>query len=54
VPFSTDQAISDVLAAKEDEFVANICDFGEGYGAVARRDHVLFVDAFRNQEIADL
>jgi uncharacterized protein (DUF2252 family) len=54
VPFSTDQAISDVLAGREDEFVNHVCDFGEGYGAAARRDHVLFVDAFRNQEIAGL
>jgi uncharacterized protein (DUF2252 family) len=54
VPFSTDQAISDVLAGREEEFVEHLCDFGEGYGAVARRDHVLFVDAFRNREIAEL
>lgn len=54
VPFSTDRAITDVLAGREEAFVTHVADFGQGYGAVARRDHVLFVDAFRNREIADL
>jgi uncharacterized protein (DUF2252 family) len=54
VPFSTDAAIADVVSGKEDEFVASIVDFGEGYGAVARADHTLFVDAFRNKRIANL
>ncbi len=31
-----------------------IVGFGQRYGAIARRDHTLFVDAFRNERIADL
>ena len=54
VPFSTEAAIDDVLSGREDAFVEHIVGFGEGYGAVARRDHTLFVDAFRNERIADL
>jgi uncharacterized protein (DUF2252 family) len=54
VPFSTDAAIAEVLSGREEEFVAHIVGFGEGYGAVVRGDHTLFVDAFRNKRIADL
>jgi uncharacterized protein (DUF2252 family) len=54
VPFSTDQAIAEVLASREDEFVSHVVAFGHGYGAVARRDYELFVDAFRNGTIAGL
>jgi uncharacterized protein (DUF2252 family) len=54
VPFSTDAAIAEVLSGREDEFVEHIVGFGEGYGAVVRGDHTLFVDAFRNKRIADL
>ncbi len=48
VPFSTDQAIQKVLAGREEAFVKAMVDFGEQYGAAARDDHRLFVDAFRN------
>jgi len=54
VPFSTDRAIADAVGGREEEFVAHIADFGESYGAAVRDDHVLFVDAFRNRQIADL
>jgi uncharacterized protein (DUF2252 family) len=49
VPFSTDQAINDVLAGHEDEFVAEMKEFGQGYGSIVRDDYRLFVDAFRNR-----
>jgi uncharacterized protein (DUF2252 family) len=54
VPFSTDHAIAEVLAGREEEFVSHVVGFGHGYGAVARRDYELFVDAFRNGAIAGL
>ncbi len=50
VPFSTDEAIHGVIAGHEDEFVREIRDFGQQYGAIVREDHELFVDAFRNGE----
>ena len=49
VPFSTDQAINDVLAGHEDEFVLAMREFGQSYGDVVRDDYRLFVDAFRNK-----
>jgi uncharacterized protein (DUF2252 family) len=49
VPFSTDQAINDVLAGHEDEFVVEMKKFGQGYGSIVRDDYRLFVDAFRNR-----
>jgi uncharacterized protein (DUF2252 family) len=52
VPFSTDEAIHDVIAGHEAEFVREIRDFGQDYGAIIRQDHELFVDAFRNHEFA--
>lgn len=48
VTFSTDQAINDVLAGHEDDFVQEMITFGQGYGAVVLDDHRLFVDTFRN------
>jgi uncharacterized protein (DUF2252 family) len=54
VPFTTEEAIGHVIAGHEDDFVEHLVEFGEGYGAVVRDDHTLFVDAFRNRRIADL
>lgn len=54
VPFSTDQAIQEVLQGHEDEFTNSIVQFGEQYGSIVRDDYRLFVDAFRNHEIAGL
>jgi uncharacterized protein (DUF2252 family) len=48
VPFSTDQAISDAVSGREDDFVQERA-FGQGYGSVVRGDYELFVDAFRNR-----
>jgi hypothetical protein len=49
VPFSTDQAISDAVSGREDDFVQDMKAFGQRYGSVVRDDHELFVDAFRNR-----
>jgi uncharacterized protein (DUF2252 family) len=52
VDFQTEDAIADVLSGAVDDFVADVVAFGLDYGARARADHALFVDAFRNGEIA--
>jgi hypothetical protein len=54
VPFSTEEAIHNVIAGREDEFVQEMVEFGESYGAVVRGDHQLFVEAFRNHLFADI
>ncbi len=36
-----------MLDGEEDAFVEDITDFGVEYALRARRDHALFVDAFR-------
>jgi hypothetical protein len=54
VDFQTEDAILAAVDGREDEFVAWLCDFGLRYAQVARRDHTLFVDAFRNGAIPGL
>lgn len=54
VPFSTDQALHEVLAGKEEDFVKKMTDFGLKYGNVVRDDYRLFVDAFRNHQFPGL
>lgn len=54
VPFSTDQAIQEVLANREDEFIQTMSAFGEGYGDIVRDDYRLFIDAFRNHRFPGL
>jgi uncharacterized protein (DUF2252 family) len=54
VPFSTDQAISDAVSGREDDFVQDMKAFGQGYGSVVRDDYELFVDAFRNRQFPGL
>jgi uncharacterized protein (DUF2252 family) len=51
VDFQTEDAIADVVSGAEDELVADLVAFGLEYGAQVRRDHALFVDAFRNGRI---
>lgn len=51
VPFSTERAIDEVIAADEEGFVTMLVEFAHTYGAVARRDHQIFVDLFRNGRI---
>ena len=47
VEFSTEEAIAAVLEGEQDVFVEDVVDFGIDYAVRARRDHELFVDAFR-------
>jgi uncharacterized protein (DUF2252 family) len=51
VKFQTEDAILAAVAGREDEFTEFIADFGLRYAEVARADHTLFVDAFRNGAI---
>ena len=51
VPFQTEEAITTVIGDRDDEFIAWVTRFGREYAALARDDHRLFVDAFRNDEI---
>lgn len=52
VPFQTEEAITAVIGDRDDEFIAGITRFARGYSAVVRDDHRLFVEAFRNDEMA--
>jgi uncharacterized protein (DUF2252 family) len=47
VPFQTEEAICEVVAGREDEFVDWVVDFAHSYAAQVRTDHALFVEAFR-------
>ena len=51
VAFQTEDAIAEVVRGCEDELVADMVAFGLAYGARARADHALFVDAFRTGRI---
>ncbi len=51
VTFQTEEAISTVLEGRRKAFVADLTDFGVDYARRARRDHELFVDAFREGRI---
>jgi hypothetical protein len=54
VGFQTEDEIIDALSGNEEEFVAEMVDFGARYSAIVRKDHGLFVDAFRNGQIPGL
>jgi uncharacterized protein (DUF2252 family) len=54
VDFQTEDEIVEVVSGKEEEFVKEMVDFGMGYSEIARDDHRLFVDAFRNGQIPGL
>jgi uncharacterized protein (DUF2252 family) len=51
VDFQTEEAITKVLGDRVDDLVADVVAFGLAYGEVAREDHRLFVDAFRDSRI---
>ncbi len=51
VPFQTEEAIAQVVAGREDEFVAWVVEFAHDYAAQVREDHALFVEAFRHGRI---
>ena len=54
VGFQTEDEIIEALSGKEEEFVQEMVDFGAHYSEIARNDHSLFVDAFRNGRIPGL
>ena len=54
VGFQTEDEIAEAIGEKEDEFVEEMVDFGSRYSEIARDDHRLFVDAFRNGQIPGL
>lgn len=53
-PFSTEEAIHAVVGGHTEDFVASMVAFGADYGAVVRKDHTLFIDAFRNHQFPGL
>ncbi len=54
VGFQTEDEIVRTIGDVEREFVEEMVDFGMGYAGIARDDHRLFVDAFRNGQIPGL
>ncbi|CAA9405199.1 MAG: FIG00830689: hypothetical protein [uncultured Rubrobacteraceae bacterium] len=54
VGFQTEDEIIEAIGGNEDEFVKEMVDFGMGYSGIAREDHRMFVDAFRNGQIPGL
>ena len=51
VDFQTEDAIVAVVDGAEEELIREVVNFGLEYGARARADHALFVDAFRNGRV---
>jgi hypothetical protein len=51
VEFQTEDAVSNVVGGREDEFVDWVVDFAHTYAAQARTDHDLFVEAFRGGQV---
>jgi uncharacterized protein (DUF2252 family) len=54
VGFQTEDEIIEAISGSEEEFVREMVEFGARYSEVARDDHRLFVDAFRNGRIPGL
>ncbi len=54
VDFQVEDALVGVVRGREDELVADLTAFALEYAVRARKDHALFVDAFRNDQIAGL
>jgi hypothetical protein len=54
VPFQTEDAIVTAIGDREVEFTSWLVEFARDYATVVRDDHWLFIDAFRNDEIAGL
>jgi uncharacterized protein (DUF2252 family) len=51
VTFQTEEAISAAVRGRRKELVADLTDFGIDYARRVRRDHELFVEAFREGRI---
>ncbi len=54
VDFQVEEAVAELLEGRRKEFAEDMVQFGIDYAARARRDHALFVDAFREGEIGGL
>ena len=54
VDFQAEDEIVEVVSGNEEEFVKEMVDFGISYSEIARDDHRMFVDAFRNGQIPGL
>jgi len=54
VGFQTEDEIIEAVSGNQEEFVQEMVDFGAHYSEIARNDHRLFVDAFRNGRIPGL
>lgn len=54
VPFSTEKAIDEAIGEDDAGFGRFLMDFAHEYSAKARRDHQLFIDAFRNGRISGM
>jgi uncharacterized protein (DUF2252 family) len=51
VEFSTEEAIAAVIGEDESGFVDDLVEFGASYADRVRKDHAMFVDAFRSGSI---
>ena len=51
VDFQVEKAVASVLDGRHREFTQDVVEFGVSYAARVRRDHALFVDAFREGRI---
>jgi uncharacterized protein (DUF2252 family) len=51
VEFQTEEAIAAVIGEAEGDFVDDLVEFGVAYADRVRKDHALFVDAFRSGSI---
>jgi uncharacterized protein (DUF2252 family) len=51
---SVDRAVLAAVGDRDEDFVTALVAFGRGYGEVARRDHSIFVDLFRNHQVLGL
>jgi uncharacterized protein (DUF2252 family) len=54
VPFSTEKAIDEAIGDDADGFEEYLTGFAHQYSARARKDHQLFIDAFRNGQISSM
>jgi uncharacterized protein (DUF2252 family) len=51
VPFQTEDAVAEAIGDRVDDFVADLTGFAHDYAERVRRDHELFVAAFRSDRI---
>ncbi|UJR27482.1 hypothetical protein I4U23_008767 [Adineta vaga] len=51
IPRHSEITIRDAIAGRDEEFVKDMVSFGMTYGKAVRRDHQLFFEAFRNEQI---